>query len=122
MKLILPTKQLSWSLELSVIHLDFLCSLSHNKPRAILRSSNVCYRTLLQNKTALVHATCVWNKKGKLSEVKFSNLAHAAREVIFYESNRPEYNILNTEITEKEMAKIPTTIITVPEKSDGRFH
>lgn len=27
---------------------------------------------------------------------------------------------LNTEITEKEMAKIATTIITVPEKSVGR--
>lgn len=36
--------------------------------------------------------------------------------------DRPEHNILNTEIIEKEMAKIATTTITVPEKSDGRIH
>lgn len=35
---------------------------------------------------------------------------------------RPECNILNTEITEKEMAKIPAPIITIPKKSDSRFH
>lgn len=37
MKLILLIKWLSWGLQLSWIHLDFLCSFSHNKPRATPR-------------------------------------------------------------------------------------
>ena len=61
-------------------------------------------------------------QKGKPSKIKFSSLTHTARQPIFHETDRPERNILNTEITEKEMAKIATTIITVPEKLNGRVH
>lgn len=49
-------------------------------------------------------------------------MIQAARQPIFHETDRLQRNILNTEITEKEMAKIATTIITVPEKLDSRSH
>lgn len=58
--------------------------------------------------------------KGKSSKIKFSSLTHAARQPIFHKMDRPECNILNTEITEKEMPEIATTIITVPEKLGSR--
>lgn len=74
------------------------------------------------HKTAIVHATHVQTRKGKSSTIKFSSLTQAARQPVFHETDRPERNILNTAITEKEMAKIATTIITVPEKSGSRVY
>lgn len=47
-------------------------------------------------------------------------MIRAARQPLFHETERLQRNILNTEITEKEMAKIAPTIITVPEKLDSR--
>lgn len=75
-----------------------------------------------KQKTAIVRATHVQMRKGKSSTIKFSSLTRAARQPISHEADRPEHYILNTEITEKEMAKIATTIITVPEKSGSRVH
>lgn len=37
MKLALLTKCLSWGLQLAVVHLNFLCSFSHNKSKATLK-------------------------------------------------------------------------------------
>lgn len=41
-------------------------------------------------------------------------------QAVFHEPDIPKGNNLNTETTEKEMAKITTASITVPDDFDGR--
>lgn len=60
-------------------------------------------------------------QKRKQSKIKFSSFIYLythCQQLVLHEIDRPECNILNTETTEKEMAKIATTIIMGPEKLD----